>query len=802
MSEFFDILKLKTNPKTPEEYTVSGGIVRVSVLSDRLIRIEKSEGGEFCDKATQCVINRNFASPEFESEINGRKIIIKTAHNEFCVDTATAVLDYVIIDGKKRTEYVSGNLKGTKRTLDQSFGRVALGEGILSKNGVATFNDGKSLMIEEDGTVQKKNPDSSDIYYFAHGRNYREALFDYYSLTGFPPLIPRFAFGNWWSRYKAYTQQEYLDLMARFKKEDIPLTVATIDMDWHWVDVAKPFGPRAAKREDPKGIRDFFNNIVYNAGWTGYTWNTDLFPNPQEFLDTLKRQNLRITVNLHPAQGVRWFEDAYKEFAEFMGMDPKLEKTIEFDITDKKFIEGYFRFLHEPMEKAGVDFWWIDWQQGSKSKIEGLDPLWALNHYHFLYSGRNPEHRPLILSRFAGVGSQRYPLGFSGDTAQNWEVLKFQPYFTSTASNIGYSWWSHDIGGHHFGKKDDELYLRWVQYGIFSPIMRLHSTSNEFMGKEPWNYSCEVEANAKKQLRLRHRLIPYIYSQNYLAHTKGKALCEPMYYEYPDNESSYGCPNEFFFGSELIVAPITEPVNPNTRLAGTYVWFPNGRYTDVFTGRIYEGERELYVFRDIGCIPVFAKEGAIIPMYKEDVRDIKNPDSLDVMLYRGNGAYSLYEDDGETDGFENGKYSITDFALKEDADKLTLTIENNSKDISTLPEKRSYTLYFRDIVRADCEIYVNGEIKECKASDCCDCVAVETGKFGVRDKIKVVLKNTEVLTNTDKRSLLINTISKYQGSNEKKKPLYTDYVNGKKPMPKRLRDEFRMPLEEIEALKY
>lgn len=129
--------------------------------------------------------------------------------------------------------------------------------------------------------------------------------------------------------------------------------------------------------------------------------------------------------------------------------------------------------------------------QGTNTKIEGLDPLWMLNHFHYLDSGRDGK-RPMTFSRYAGPGSHRYPVGFSGDTHITWDSLDFQPYFTNTASNIGYGWWSHDIGGHMMGYRDEELEVRWYQYGVFSPINRLHSSNSRFSGKEPWKFSMEA----------------------------------------------------------------------------------------------------------------------------------------------------------------------------------------------------------------------------------------------------------------------------------------------------------------------
>lgn len=123
-----------------------------------------------------------------------------------------------------------------------------------------------------------------------------------------------------------------------------------------------------------------------------------------------------------------------------------------------------------------------------------LDPLWLLNHYHYQDSCKNAEGG-VILSRYAGPGSHRYPVGFSGDTIISWNSLRFQPYFTATASNIGYSWWSHDIGGHMLGDYDEELQTRWLQFGVFSPITRLHSSRSPFNSKEPWFFQ-------KQHLRL------------------------------------------------------------------------------------------------------------------------------------------------------------------------------------------------------------------------------------------------------------------------------------------------------------
>lgn len=800
MSEFFkEHFDFVHESKTDPAFTIIRNKTRISVLSDRLVRVECDNHSHFTDEPTQCVWYRNFSKPEYRIvERDGYiKIVTKKAAFEYDLKKQKMV-GVTVENGITVTDYREGNLKGTYRTLDMTFGEIKLEDGLISTNGVTVLDDTKSQIIGKDGQIEERKPTKKDEYYFAFGHAYRDCINTLYSLCGKVPLVPRYCLSNWWSRYKAYTQQEYVDLMTRFIDNRIPITVATIDMDWHWVDL-KRFGPDAKfqfSEFPPKSI----NNLFTSDGWTGYSWNTELFPDYRGFLKWLKEQNFKITLNIHPAQGVRPFESMYPEFAEKMGIDPKTKKHIPFDITDKKYVEAYFEVLHKPYEEQGVDFWWIDWQQGKNTKIKNLDPLWALNHYHYLYSGRDNK-RPLILSRYAQIGSHRYPLGFSGDTAINWPCLDFQPYFTANATNVGYTWWSHDIGGHHFGSKDDELYLRWVQFGLYSPIMRLHSTANEFMGKEPWKFRGEIGSLAVDCLRMRHRMLPYLYSMNYRTHKDGIAICEPMYYQNPENKKAYECPNEYYFGSELIVAPVTEKVNRKTNMAKVKVWLPEGRYTDIYNGRIYEGNREYTVYRDLTGIPVFAKEGAVIPLGTDAyTNNWKNPESLELLIYRGNNSFKMYEDDGETMNFEKGAFAVTEFKVSETGSRLNFTVKAPVGDLSVIPSKRNYTLSFKDI--ADCEkIIVKRKNKETvltKENGTFVSVSLENVKNN--ETVEVTLIGTTCTSNADTKEALVETISKFQCKNDVKLTQYIKFVkNPSLPIP--CSEPFKGPIEEILALK-
>ena len=398
---------------------------------------------------------------------------------------------------------------------------------------------------------------------------------------------------------------------------------------------------------------------------------------------------MKVTLNDHPADGVRAFEDVYPEFAAYMGVDQEKGEPVLMDFTNRKLLEGYFKYVYEKIEKKdGVDFWWIDWQQGTNTAIPGLDPLWMLNHYHTIHSQKK-DGKGLIFSRYAGPGSHRYPVGFSGDTVITWESLDFQPYFTATASNIGYGWWSHDIGGHMMGYKNDELALRWLQLGVFSPIMRLHSTCCEFNGKEPWRYRKEVELIMDKFLRLRHQMIPYLHTMNRRASEEGIPLIQPLYYQNPDKWDAFRMKNEYYFGSDILVNPITQPISTATRMGKVMALLPEGTWIDLFTGTVYNGDRKIELYRSLDSIPVLAKAGAIVTLDARTTGNaIDHPEILQVIVAaRADGTFRL--DDEATDDV----WCSTTFTYQwGDEAVLTITPEKTKKE--GMPAERAYELVF------------------------------------------------------------------------------------------------------------
>ncbi len=749
-----------TRPKAASENTVIWKDIRITVLSENLFRIEKSTSGQFCDQATQSVWYRDMPAVNFEVQ-QGASLKIITEKCRLMVHSSV-MQSTVLIDDKEIKLGSIKNLPGAYRSLDNCDGdtykfeetyKIKLEDGIVSKCGVGLYDDSRSLILGEDGRLTTRSNEELDLYVFAHGTDFRGALRNLFMISGQVPLIPKYAFGNWWSRYHAYSEEEYLHILDNLADRDIPLTVATIDMDWHW----------STTLDEKKGISASGKNDDRHGGangWTGYSWNTDLFPDYKKFLKKIKDRNLKITLNLHPADGIRYFEDMYPEMATAMGVDSESEQAIPFDFTSDDFINAYFDILHKPYERDGVDFWWIDWQQGTETAMPGLDPLWALNHYHTLDNAS--EHLPLILSRYCGIGSHRYPLGFSGDTHMTWKSLEYIPYFTAMGTNAGYTWWSHDIGGHMKGYKDDEMYLRCVQFGVFSPINRLHCMDSAVVSKEPFYYMNGSGLIAIEFLKLRHKMIPFLYSESYNTHEHGTALIEPMYYAYPESKDAYGAHGQYLFAKKFIVAPITQKGDKNG-MATKKVWLPEGKWTDIFTGDEYTGGAWTQMTRWQDTIPVLAAEGAVFPLDgRKHTNSIDNPDRLDVAIFNGCGEYILHED-------KDSATLDTHFKSFGSQTEQVLTIFTNGD--SRVISRRTYKLQFRNIRNATVTVFENGKPIDFGIDSAGDylVVTLQAALATSEYRIEVKYQRDNIAYRNER---ILYTLMRIEGDNHKRRVLF------------------------------
>ena len=683
------------NPAANPKASVTASQVRFTVLTPQLIRMEWSKDGTFEDRASLVFVNRNLPVPGFSTREEGGWTILQTdklvlryrkGSGQFQADNLQVIFN---INGKSVTWHPGiedkGNLGGTIRTLDGVKGSTSLESGLLSREGWVVVDDSERPLFdgsEWSWVLPRSKDERQDWYMFAYGHDYKKALYDFTLVAGKIPMPPRFAFGFWWSRYWAYTDQEFKDLVHEFEAYDVPLDVLVIDMDWHLT-----FNQRWHKQR--------LDQAGQTLGWTGYTWDRNFFPDPDAFLAWCEKQGLKTPLNLHPASGIQPHEEHYPEMARAMDVDPATKKYVPFDIVDKKFAKNYLDLVIRPLEKQGVDFWWLDWQQWGTTRIPGVTPTWWLNYVFFTDMERKNQNRPLLFHRWGGLGNHRYQIGFSGDVVSVWESLAFQPYFTATAANVGYGYWSHDIGGHMPGTEPPELYTRWIQWGIFSPIVRTHTTKNPASERRIWAYPPEYFLMMRDAILLRYAMVPYIYTAARQTYEGGISICRPMYYDYPDQKEAYDFKDQYLFGGDLLVAPVTAPVSADSLLTTKSIWIPEGTWIEWFTGKHVRGPAVLERHFALDEIPVYVKAGSIIPMQPKMKNTHEKPvDPLILTIFPGNkGATRVYEDQGNSLDYQRDQYSWTNVAFSvPDGRTLNVAISPAEGTYRGMQSKRGYQL--------------------------------------------------------------------------------------------------------------
>jgi alpha-glucosidase len=687
-----DAASQATEPVAEPAAVVRAGHARFTVLTPELIRMEWAADDKFEDHASFVFLNRRLPVPRFTKKLSGHAVTIDTGKlhlvyrptGEGTGFTAADLTITLQVNGKTVTwrpgTHSTGNLQGTTRTLDGAQGAVRLaepiGEGLISREGWVLVNDIGPLFDSSDFNFSHGDPTTQpwalprpsgprhDLYFFGYGHDYKRALGDYVRLAGRIPLPPRYAFGAWWSRYWAYSDQELRDLVTGFHQNSVPLDVLVIDMDWH-----KTFG-KHFEIQDASG---------HGKGWSGFSWDTALFPDPRDFLTELHREGLQVTLNLHPASGVQPWEDAYPQFARNMGIDPATQQYVPFDLTNRKFAQNYVDLLLHPLEAQGVDFWWLDWQQGNNTQVAGVNPTWWLNYIHFTEQEHEGK-RPLLFHRWGGLGNHRYQIGFSGDTISSWDSLAFQPWFTATAANVGYAYWSHDIGGHLPGVVEPELYLRWIQFGTFSPILRTHTSKNAGGERRIWAYPEPYSDLMRASFQLRYAMEPYVYTEARRTFDTGVAFLRPLYYDSPEAPEAYTAKNEYLFGEVMLVAPVVHPVDAATGLATEQLWLPAGDWIEWSSGKHFHGPLTLDRSYAIDQVPVFLKAGSIVPMQPPMLYTGERPvDPLILSIFPladgQTSHYTVYEDSGHAEDYQrNVGTAWTDVTATQSGEELTVTV--------------------------------------------------------------------------------------------------------------------------------
>ncbi len=673
---------LKVDPKA----ILMGQKFRIQVLTERLIRFEYSESGKFIDSASARVIKRNFELPKFtikEDEvfyyIETKYVTIKYQKNaKFSEKSLSGTIQF----SKKEWFYTQKEVKnygGTTISLDNVEKMPSLEKGLFNPDFYLTFDDSNSVLLDENSNVYKRDDKSIDFYLFAYSNDFNEVLKDYFTLTGYPAFIPRYSLGTWWSRDIPYGDEHILPLINKFKNNMIPISIFLFDKDWSYKD------EKISKS-------------------SGFTFNPNLIKKPEKTIEALHQLNVKVGVKVNPKDGIFPYEKNFEVASQYISVNDK--GYIDFNPFDARFMDLYFKIFIHPLENLGVDFFWNDYDV-----LNNRNSLFILNDYMKKDMERDGK-RSLILARNANFAPHRYPILYSGKNIISFEVLKYLPLFNITAANIGVSYWSHDVGGSVGGIEDNELYIRSVQFGVFSPFLRFNTEYGTYYKREPWRWDVVTNNIVSYYLRLRSQLIPYLYTEIYHYHKDGIPLIRPLYYDYPNVYDNPNYINEYYFGSQLLISPIVKQSDPLIDRTIQKFFIPEGVWYDFKTGKKFIGNKKYVSFYNIENYPVFVKAGGIIPTSGiNDLMNTEPPKELEIHVFPGkSNTYKLYEDDGLTNQYNEGKYIITNIDYNYLNDNYTLIISSLEGKSDLLFLKRDYKIRFRNTKQANnVKVYANDQ---------------------------------------------------------------------------------------------
>ena len=692
-----------SDAKSDDKAIFKGKNYRITVLSESLLRLEYDESSSFEDRLTEFAKFRHFPVPEFNTEENESILKITTKYfkltylkekpflgSMFAQDSNLRVelqgTDRVwyynhseirnfggwVNNLETREPYVSQAEKllqlqdTTKKKADEN--KAITQKGLYSTDGFVSFDDSKSLLIDEEGFLVKDNRQRIDIYLFMYKREFGVCLKDYFTLTGYPPLIPRYALGIWWNKTKRYNYKDIQDLVGDFNKYKIPMSILLLGEHWH--------------------IKDNNNPNMFKSG---FTFDPQKYNNPQELTTYLHDRGVRLGINIDPAEGIHTHESNYELLSNNLGLKDK--QVIPFNALERNFMANYLQVLITPLINMGVDFIWCDYYSKDRKSLN------ALNYYQYNNFRKDTSNRGLLLSRINDIAPHKYPVHYSGESMVSWETLSKIPVYNELGSNLGLSWWSHDIGGYRLGMEDSELYTRYIQLGVYSPIFRLASEEGHYYKRKPWSWDVKTYGVVKEYCQYRHRLIPYIYSEAYKYHKSGRPLIQPLYYSLPEVYDEKEFINEYFFGTELLIAPIIKPSDPLMQRSVERIKLPPGIWYDFKTGKKFVGDKIYYMFFKQEDYPVFAKSGSIMCLgdLEENLNDTRSPKTMEVHVFPGkSNIYNLYEDDGISRLYEQGYYIVTSFDYNYLENNYTLIIRPLEGKSKIIPDKRNYRIRFRN----------------------------------------------------------------------------------------------------------
>lgn len=670
----FDLKLAKGN----EQATVAGKHYRFTVLTESLIRLEYSETGEFEDRPSERVWYRRFQRPEFYVQSDSQFLEIKTKffsltyqkEAKFSANPLNpmANLEIDILSNEKAWYYKHPEARNYISPCGEFDKNNELGKikGLYSTDGFTSIDDSDSLIFNEDGTLESRKNKNIDIYVFVYGNLFARCLSDYYKITGYPHLVPRYALGIWWYKDEAYNDYTLSKLLNNFQNKRIPTSVIILNNDWHVNHYEK-----------------------YKDLKTGFTFDANSFKEPAKMIGYLHKNKIRLGLTLNSSESIKKFEKSYPTAIKYIKPDKNGE--IPFNVFNNVFLDIYFKIFVHTLTNLDVDFF----------RIEANDNTvrFYLNHYHTLDTKAINNKRPLILTHDSYIAPHRYPVISTGYSRVGWDSLIQMCEYNINLANRGITWATHAYGGFTGGVEDSELYLRYIQLATFSPIFLLSSAKGKYYKREPWKWDYHTFVIAREFMIFRQKMVPYLYTEGFKFTSQGIPLIEPIFYRYPDLYDDEIYHREYFLGSQLFVSPILSKKEEIMKRAIHRFFLPDGVWYDLYTGKKFLGNKKYVLFYSDEVYPIFAKAGAIIPFgTNENINDVGNPTTLEISFFPGaSNKYILYEDDGITEQYKSNNSFQTDIEYKYLPNNYEIIIKPKEGNTAVNFPTRNYKLILKNV---------------------------------------------------------------------------------------------------------
>lgn len=579
---------------------------------------------------------------------------------------------------------------------------------LSSKKYMLMFDNAASGSVDlgktEKNILEFSAVDGRTAYVLMAGDNTPEIIKNYVAVTGKQPLPARWAFGNFASRFGYRTEAEARATLDKFKQEDFPVDAIILDLYW--------FG---------KDIKGHMGNLA---------WDTAAFPHPEKMIADFKQDGVKTILVTEPfilTSSKRW-QESVAAGAITPGQDGR-PKTFDFYFGNTGLIDvfnpmarDWFWGIYRGLKNQGVAGWWGDLGEPEVHPGDSQHLLGSGDALHNAYGHQwarmvyenalkdTPSERPFIMMRSGAPGSQRYGMmPWTGDVSREWAGLKPQVELALQMSLLGMAYTHSDLGGFAGGEKfDREMYIRWLQYGVFQPVYRPHA--QDHIASEPVFHDQQTKDILRPFVKLRYRLLPYNYTLAYQNSSTGMPLMRPLFFSDESNAALIDNAQSYFWGDAFYVTPVTEP-----GVSSAPVFLPKGVWFDYWTGSRQVGGRTINAPVSLQTIPVFVKAGAFIPM-TGDIGNTEQYSSKNLQLHYyadatvKSAAGQMYEDDGkDPQALAKGQYELLDFAAKQQQQRLQFNFKRHGGAYAGKPDARQIELVVHHWPSMPKSVHVNGK---------------------------------------------------------------------------------------------